>query len=343
MYRGKPYRHHIDMDTEGDDTEGAMSAELQQIFILSNSLITFVDDAAPMPIFPTKLTNRRENECMSEEVYLECKKLIGRWDTDETYSITGSEDGIISLERLKPSYCSLCDRVHETMGTFCYLGQAQLFWHCGHARGKGGILIGRVRSIKTASESFLEGLFAGLGNVIIKDEDDNIIGQTTKEKEYALPTISLNGVVVTDRPQTRLKGLFGADGLSRFKLPGVQPLVKMAPDKVEVVSVIKEVVTPPREQPRPKVCKVIDDELLLLPSIKEEELEPIPELTPPPKQQPKVVKPRKIIIKDPIKNARTVSRWSSPIIEPEIEETPQTETVKYSLKNRRQPRVITFS
>lgn len=210
-YKAKNYRHLIDMDTQ-------ITPERQQMSILSSSLITFVDDSSPMPVLCILKSDRPENQCLTPEIYAECKKLIKTWDCKKSYYVEGTQNGIITLTRLTPAYCILCDRVHSNMGTFCYLGQSQLFWHCGHARGKGSVCIGRIQCIKTAAEAFVEGICNNLNaSVRFLDTTGDIISHKPSEVSNDFPVLSLAG-----RPENptawNSKDL---SSVSRFsKLPG---------------------------------------------------------------------------------------------------------------------------
>ena len=171
-YEGKKYTHRIEVSKEDDIKD--LNIELRQMRILANSLITFVDEAVPMPIFPVKQKAKHDNIEISDEAYNQCKELIKKWDSESVFEIEGSDGGVINLSRLYPSMCPICKRIHDNMPSFCYISQAQLYWHCGRAEKRPGIPIGRIKSIKSDIELRLERILKG-GHIRILDEDEQLI------------------------------------------------------------------------------------------------------------------------------------------------------------------------
>ena len=344
------YRHTVDMEMENEDADEELeepSAELQQMFILANSLISFVDEASPMPIFSVPRSARAENECLTEEVYEECKKLIKAWDVNKDYEVEGTEDGRITLKRLQPAFCPLCERIHEKMGTFCYLGQAQLFWHCGHAQGKGSILIGRIGCIRTSAEAFVEGIYSGMDvSITFQDTDGSVIRRSTSEVNYGPATLSIEGsTAIAPRTEPRKLGSLNRLGkLSGSALtPSIQKALQKESKKPE--KILPEIVSIP-VTPKRTITRAIQPELLELSTTsKEMKAEEAPGNTAEEVQAPPSKPPRLMVIKDPVKTYRTTRKW----VTPQPEETPvETAPVsassekKYSLKNKPPPRTIVF-
>ena len=308
-YKTTNYQHSIDMDT-------LITPELQQMFILASSLITFVDESSPMPVLCTPNSDRPENECLTAEIYTECKKLIKAWDLNKSYFVDGTQNGIITLARLSPAYCILCDRVHSNMGTFCYLAQSQLFWHCGHARGKGSVCIGRIQSIKTAAEAFVEGIYNNLNaSVIFLDTTGELISPGTSVT-YSSPVLSLAGkfenISVCDSGKLSAVSKFykSVPQVIKYTVPVQQEDIKIiaAPISVEILELRRSGI-----QPKPQKIKLHPDTLEI-----------------------KVLK--EIAIKNPIKTLRTTKKWttlesSKTLVE--SNSTSQSNQIKYSLKNKR--------
>jgi hypothetical protein len=349
-YQGVVYNHSIDMVV---DEEADLTPELQQMFILANSLVTFVDDASPMPVFAVKTAWREENECLTEEVYEECKKMIKAWDINGVYEVTGTEDGKVNLHRLKPDYCCLCDRIHEAMDTFCYLGQAQLFWHCGHAEGKGSVKIGRVRTLRTGVEAFVEGIFRGTGAVItFEDEDGEVIRTSAAPVEYGPPVIEVAGqTTTTTQPRRKLGELSGYKARPAVapsaEVPSITPLPIPHSAIIPVVppaTLSAYPSTPHRqEEVTKKIEVVVTPELLeVIPTFTE--AAPVVPVADPavPVAAPIVSKPKKIMIKDPIKSYRITKKWTDNAPK-QMTDVSTIVTKKHCLRNKQPLPTIVFS
>jgi len=311
-WKGKPYHHHLDIAIEEDENP---SPELQKMFILANSLITFVEECVPMPVFAVRKKAHKDNISLSDEAYKECKEIISNWDVEKIFQIEGSEDGIISLARLSPSYCILCDRVHEKMGTFCYLVQAQLFWHCGHAK-RAGIALARVKSIKSNTEIFVEHIL-GEGQITFQDEDGQVISHGTIKKECNVaPLLTIKGVDYTlGEGQTTtfaLRPRFPV-GLVKCSIKSTAP-IQEKPLPVSIINI-------------PLPPKTISIKMA-------QDIDLVPEPPEPPKEKEEIKKPepkpqkRK---KSKVKEFRVTNKWSSP---PTNKQETVTRT-KSCLKNKK--------
>ena len=179
-FRGRKYQHRIKIDLEEGDK---LTADIQQLNILSNSLITFTDQAIPMPVFPVPKKCQREVSEISEEIYLQCKEIIKEWDREGIFEIDDTDQGMINMKRNFPSMCEICHRIHDLMPPFCYISQTKLYWHCGRAKGKAGIPIGRIKTLKNSTELHLENILNGHHYTLYEEDGSLIRNEDTEKKE----------------------------------------------------------------------------------------------------------------------------------------------------------------
>ena len=46
------------------------------------------------------------------------------------------KNNMVILERLYPSHCEICERIHEKQNSFLFLIEDKVYWNCWRCEGK---------------------------------------------------------------------------------------------------------------------------------------------------------------------------------------------------------------
>lgn len=132
------------------------SMAVRRMSILLHSLVSFTEEAEGLPnLYNTPPIRIVESEDIDEETFQACKRHIENWDTQRAFCVLEAEGSIIRLERLMDTVCDLCKRQHES-NPFCYVNSRGLFWHCGRAKGVGGVFISSLEGRTNDTSALLD-------------------------------------------------------------------------------------------------------------------------------------------------------------------------------------------
>lgn len=110
---------------------------------MSESLITFASYCKPLPLFrdplddPNNINN--QDKKIDDEKVEAAIELIHQhpfFKTNEwCYSFDGVKKGYIQMKRLRSSWCSICNKIHDTMGFYLSIvGETErIYFHCWSA------------------------------------------------------------------------------------------------------------------------------------------------------------------------------------------------------------------
>jgi hypothetical protein len=114
------------------------------------------------------------------------------------FPVIGIEDNKINLKRLYPSYCPVCDRVHENQNPFIYINESRIYWNCRRAGRRDGdditdrrkvLLLGYTKIYSYndfKAEDHLDGVDESKSEDYLYGEDDSKL-----EDDFDKPIFSL--------------------------------------------------------------------------------------------------------------------------------------------------------
>ena len=113
--------------------------------ILKNSLISYCENCEEMPKYEVEIGENCKSGIPDDEEFVghcmdEMYKKLGC--EENTFAFVNVTDNIIILKRNKPSYCELCNRIHESQNPFLSVRDGKIYWYCRRSDGK-GLLVGR--------------------------------------------------------------------------------------------------------------------------------------------------------------------------------------------------------
>lgn len=193
-FEGVEYNHMIDtVSYDLDDAERILTSGQIELKHLENSLVTSTHNSSQFPLLPIRKTQERENTEITDETMLECIEKINDWDSDKVFAIEHDEDGkVINLLRNHPSFCEICKREHELHPAFCYVEDGYLYWHCGRAEGRSGIIVAKLTTVTSSSSKVLQDLYErGIIDNLSKE-----IKAPTLQSEDSFLTITVGDQVV---------------------------------------------------------------------------------------------------------------------------------------------------
>ncbi len=131
-----PYSYlgtEIVQSTEGEaDLRASGQIPLLKSIIFARSLVTFTVScetipsiyvAKPKPVYPT-------NRYLSQEAISMAVGLMHKGFGTHCFQLRNIEGTLINLQRMKPSWCPLCERTHQKEHAYMFVTEGQLFWRC---------------------------------------------------------------------------------------------------------------------------------------------------------------------------------------------------------------------
>jgi len=204
-----------------------------------SSLISLITDSECLPNLLAKPKNRIKSEMLPGGLVSTCiERARSVLKENYTFEYDGVEGSVIILKRISPSYCKLCNRVHDVQNPYLLLYQQELFFHCRRFEGKTrGLSLGNINDadvyIEENTEVGVKIMNSVDGSKIIKTrgstfvlgkKDNKIIDiETIDEDDYVEqktstvePVKNTSGV-----PRTTTKVLQAVTGVPQMTTPGV--------------------------------------------------------------------------------------------------------------------------
>jgi rubrerythrin len=193
-YKGTQYTQVIDRLSTGKIDIG-----LQNKIILSVSLVTFTSDSSPMPSFPVALLSKQLRSAeIPDTVLKECFQILNVWNSNNVFEVSGTDDGKICLKRLKSSHCQICNRVHESFPSFCYIDDGCLMYHCGRAKATSGIQIAKLSTVMSGLDTRLRNYRTTKGLVLDNDVHCLLGSGEINSKELTYARVSSFSITMPD-------------------------------------------------------------------------------------------------------------------------------------------------
>ena len=99
-----------------------------------NSLITYIDESELIILKEKeKIYDKIE---LDENLYNEIIKLFKNKKDFNCYEIKYYKNNCISLQRLKPSYCNICERIHENENPYLFISNNNVYFSCRRTEEK---------------------------------------------------------------------------------------------------------------------------------------------------------------------------------------------------------------
>lgn len=112
--------------------------------IFINSLISIITDSKRVNI-TVNLNKNIKRKNISNPIVSQClelaKNILG---PEFTYEYEDTVGSIIVLKRIAPSFCRICNRVHESQHPFLLYQEANLYFNCRRCTGKRGLFLGNL-------------------------------------------------------------------------------------------------------------------------------------------------------------------------------------------------------
>ena len=141
-YQGKYIKHVYDVNFKNEiDLEKKVN--LEKLECLKESLVSWVNDCEYLPSFQgeeerTKKRNYEDLGDLSPETIKEAEKFIG--SKDFPFIVRDIKGSVISLKRLRPSFCEICNRVHENENPYMLVVENNLYFCCRRNKNKKKLL-----------------------------------------------------------------------------------------------------------------------------------------------------------------------------------------------------------
>lgn len=159
IYHGKSIDHVFDIDFNYEykiDPEKAK--ELLKLETLKESLVSWTADCEYLPSFQSEEERRKKNSYdemgdLSPETINEAELLISRGNFP--FVVRDVKGSIISLKRLKPSFCKICERVHEHENPYLLVIDDNVYFYCRRNTDK-NLPLGKININLGGVNEFLE-------------------------------------------------------------------------------------------------------------------------------------------------------------------------------------------
>lgn len=212
-YQGKYIKHIYDVDFKNEiDLEKKLN--LEKLECLKESLVSWVNDCEYLPSFQreeerTKKQNYEDLGDLSPETVKEAEKFIG--NKDFPFIVRDIKGSVISLRRLRPSFCDICDRIHENENPYMLVVENNVYFCCRRNKNKKKLL-GEITTntflvdnfLKDISEESEDGYCLEMGGYkpdqllnqtkIIQETKDNDILEVLEGKVSGRKTPKLNAL-----------------------------------------------------------------------------------------------------------------------------------------------------
>lgn len=176
LYQSDVVEHLYDIDF---DETPEKNLELLKVESLKESLVSWVEDCEYLPAFETEeeRTKKKKYEDLGDltaETVEKAKVILDQ--RNFPFVIRDIKGPIISLRRLRPSFCEVCQRTHEHENPYLLIVEDNIYFCCRRTQGK-KMLLGKAESnLKDLSnlleengedsESEEDGCFLDLGGYI---------------------------------------------------------------------------------------------------------------------------------------------------------------------------------
>lgn len=144
LFEGREVTHRYHEESRNEDHSEAI--------LLLESLVSFTTMCSYLPSFcshedhPVK-KNYDDLLDISQETVDSAVTLLKK-QTDNAFEVKEVQGSMISLKRLRPSHCIICNRVHECDNSFIVVGNSQVYWYCHRAKGR-RVLVGSLPVVVT--------------------------------------------------------------------------------------------------------------------------------------------------------------------------------------------------
>lgn len=103
--------------------------------VLRYSLISWVKDCKMLKVEVPQLPELPTLD-IDERILLQIPKWLEKVDPDQAFKLDQQKGSRIWLTRLKPSYCTVCKGIHESMNPFFEVTANQILFCCGRSKEK---------------------------------------------------------------------------------------------------------------------------------------------------------------------------------------------------------------
>jgi len=177
LYRGELITHIYDIDL-GSESDPKKAEDLLRLETLKESLVSWIEDCEYLPSFQSEEERRKKKSYedlgdLPPETIKEAEVLITK--RDFPFVIRDVKGSIISLRRLRPSFCEICKRVHEHENPYLLVVEDNVYFCCRRNTEK-KLLLGKAESnLKVVNELLEEevdseedGCYLDLGGYVPK-------------------------------------------------------------------------------------------------------------------------------------------------------------------------------
>lgn len=108
---------------------------------LATSLVGFTSTCTMLPNFidEDKINRVYDNEDLSKEQIEQALEIMNKVLDNPPFKYQNANGNIIILKREKPSYCPICERVHEKEHPFLLVSRNRVLWYCRRNRDNRGL------------------------------------------------------------------------------------------------------------------------------------------------------------------------------------------------------------
>ena len=145
----KEFNHVYDAEFRSD--------KHKKVELLRESLVSWVRDCQYLPSFQTKEEENRKHKFeevgdLSNDIIQEAKKLLNR--DDFPFVVREIRGNVVSLRRLRPSFCDACKRIHEHENPYLLIVDEYVYFCCRRSSNK--IILGTLEDSVLSTKCLLE-------------------------------------------------------------------------------------------------------------------------------------------------------------------------------------------
>lgn len=126
LYKGVLYKHQYNEDVT--------DINIKKLTIISESLVSFTSGCFPIPNIivhtPANYNNLGDLNDLDECYVSTCLRMLKENMSPCPFSIKEVRGHYIILKRNRPSYCPICDRIHETENPYLFVVNNKVYWDC---------------------------------------------------------------------------------------------------------------------------------------------------------------------------------------------------------------------
>jgi len=214
LYKGKVFEHKYDIDFD-EDPENRLN--LLKVESLKESLVSWVEDCEYLPAFETeeertKKKNYEDLGDLSIETITEAKLILDQ--KNFPFVIRDIKGPIISLRRLRPSFCEVCQRTHEHENPYLLIVEDNIYFCCRRTEGK-KLLLGKAESNLKKLDNLLEengeeeddeddGFFLDLGGYVPETVPESPSLTSSSSSSSPIHSPLRSGFTSPTRPQLKV-------------------------------------------------------------------------------------------------------------------------------------------